>query len=79
MYLPLLHFTQNTALLKIAMRAALSLPAGPGRKSPAWWWPNWRSPRKLLDFREFVGLQTYIPRNHFYYISITMNGTKFIK
>jgi hypothetical protein len=38
-----------------------------------------RCPRKLLHFREFIGLKTCLPRSHFYYISIIINGVKLIK
>jgi hypothetical protein len=92
---PLLHLTQHTALLKIAMRAgtdpgvevggaslfaarslgvSLRPPRGPGRN------PNLCA-RMLLDFRGFVGLafQTSLPRSHFYYISVIINGVILIK
>jgi hypothetical protein len=57
----------------------LEPPSGSKAKKP-WWVSNWRSPQKLMDFRDVVGLQTYYPRNHFYYISIIFkNEVKFMK
>jgi hypothetical protein len=76
--------TQHTVLLKIAMRAgedpgikvrgASSFAAGSmrpqcGSMANSRWGP---SPRKLLNFRDFVGFQTLLPRSHFYYISVIM-------
>jgi hypothetical protein len=52
----------------------------PGRsRVKSWWVARGRNPRKLLDFRDFVGLKTYLPRSNFYYISLIMNRVKLIK
>jgi hypothetical protein len=67
--------TQHAALLKIALRAGedpgikvrdASLIAA-GSMANSWWG---LSPWKLLNFRDFVGLQTLLPRSNFYYISV---------
>jgi hypothetical protein len=56
--------------------SCLEAPVGPGRKALVG-----AQLAKLLDFRDFVGLQSsnIYPRNHFYYISIIINGIRFIK
>jgi hypothetical protein len=32
-----------------------------------------------LDFRDFIGLKARLPRCHFYYISVNINGVKLTK
>ena len=53
----------------------------PGRsRAKPWWGSRRQSPRKLLNFRDFVGFKTYLPTCiFFYYISLMMNTVKLIK
>jgi hypothetical protein len=50
-----------------------------GSRTKPWWGSRGRSPRRLLNFRGFIGLKTFLPRSHFNYISVIINGDKLIK
>jgi hypothetical protein len=65
--------TQHAALLKITMRAGEDRKGCIticGREYDAKIPGGGPSPRKFLNFRDFLGLQTHLPRIHFYYISV---------
>jgi hypothetical protein len=42
-----------------------------------WWGSLGQSPRKLLNFRNWITCKTCLPRSHFYYISVIINWTNY--